>query len=68
MQRAIKSNKTIALTPSVALLQAKSPPEGVARTRGGGPDSGGREEGRFGCIFRFDTLSCLRAARLLCGF
>ena len=47
MLRVIKSNKTSAMTPSVALLQAKSPPEGVARTRGG-PDSGARLEGRFG--------------------
>ena len=67
MLRVIKSNKTSAMTPSVALLQPKSPPEGVARTRGG-PDSGARLEGRFGCIFRFVTLSCLRAARLLGGF
>ena len=67
MLRVIKSNKTSAITPSVAVLQPKSPPEGVARTRGG-PDSGAREKGHFGCIFRFGTLSCLRAARLLGWF
>ena len=67
MLRVIKSNTTSAMTPSVALLQPKSPPEGMARTRGG-PDSGAREKARFGCIFPFDTLSCLNAARLLGWF
>ena len=46
---------------------AKFKKAGRARTRGG-PDSGAREEGGFGCVFRFVTLSGLRAARLLGWF
>ena len=55
------------MTLSVALLQAKSPPEEVARTQGG-PDPGARDQRRFGWFFQFDTKCASRTARLLCAF